>query len=123
VPLHANPVFARFLQRFGAIASSARSAEQTEAMARLFWFTVEFGLVRESGAIKVYGSGLISSAGDAANALGDECDRRPFTLEGVMGQPFEIDRLQEVLFVIESFEQLFDVVDAAARMLGLDAGA
>ena len=120
VPLHANPVFARFLQRFGAIASSASSAEQTEAMARLFWFTVGFGLVRERGAIKVYGSGLISSAGDAANALGDGCDRRPFTLEGVMAQPFEIDRLQEVLFVIESYEQLFDVADHAARMLGLD---
>ena len=73
---HADAVFADFLQQFGAIAATARSEEETAAMARLFWFTVEFGLVKEGGRVKVYGSGLISSHGDAANALGDRCDRR-----------------------------------------------
>ena len=107
VPLHANVVFADFLQRFGWLASAARTARDTERMARLFWFTVEFGLVHEAGETKVYGSGLISSHGDAANALGPGCDRRPFSLDAVFEQPFEIDRLQEVLFVIEDFEELF----------------
>ena len=69
VPLHAHPVFADFLQRFGQAATRAVTEEQVEAMARLFWFTVEFGLVQEDGRVKVYGSGLISSHGDAANAL------------------------------------------------------
>lgn len=50
-------------------------------MARLFWFTVEFGLVREGGEVKIYGSGLISTHADAANALGPDCERRPFSLE------------------------------------------
>lgn len=118
VPLHADPMFADFLQGFGAVAARARTEEDVNKMARLFWFTVEFGLVREDGETKVYGSGLISSAGDAANALGPECDRRPFSLDAVMGQPFEIDRFQDVLFVVDSFDQLFDATERAKRMIG-----
>ena len=110
VPLHSHPVFADFLQQFGALAADARSEEETTEMARLFWFTVEFGLIRESAAVKIYGSGLISSHGDAANALGPSCERRAFDLDAVLAQPFEIDHFQNVLFVIDSFEQLFDAV-------------
>ena len=119
VPLHAHPVFAAFLQRFGASACLATSEAQVQAMARLFWFTVEFGLIREGGEIKLYGSGLISSHGDGANALGPRCDRRAFSLDAVLAQPFEIDRLQDVLFVIESVDQLFDAVEASRRRLEL----
>ena len=117
VPLHSDPVFANFLQRFGAVAAKARTEAETTAMARLFWFTVEFGLIRERGDVKIYGSGLISSHGDAANALGANCDRRPFELGAVLAQPFEIDRLQDVLFVVESFDQLFDAVTRADTLL------
>jgi phenylalanine-4-hydroxylase len=120
VPLHAHPVFADFLQRFGRVASAAVTDEQVEGMARLFWFTVEFGLIGEATGVKVYGSGLISSHGDAANALGAGCERRPFSLEGVLAQPFAIDRLQEVLFTIDSFEQLFAAVAAAESRLGIE---
>ena len=118
VPLHADPVFADFLQRFGSLAATAATDEQVQGFARLFWFTVEFGLIREQGDVKVYGSGLISSHGDAANALGPRCDRRPFTLDAVLAQPFEIDHLQDVLFVIDSFDQLFGVLGEAERWLG-----
>jgi len=111
VPLHSDPVFADFLQQFGALAAEADTDEETTRMARLFWFTVEFGLVRERGHVKIYGSGLISSHGDAANALGPACDRRPFDLDAVLNQPFEIDHLQNVLFVVESFTQLFEAVE------------
>ncbi|HXT16601.1 MAG TPA: phenylalanine 4-monooxygenase [Gemmatimonadaceae bacterium] len=115
VPLHSDPVFADFLQQFGALAADAASEEETTQMARLFWFTVEFGLVREDNRVKVYGSGLISSHGDAANALGPKCDRRPFTLDAVLSQPFEIDHFQDVLFVVDSFDQLFDAVETIRR--------
>jgi phenylalanine-4-hydroxylase len=115
VPLHADPMFGDFLQRFGALAARARSPESIAAMARLFWFTVEFGLIREDGRIKIYGSGLISSHADAENALGPTCDRRPFDVDAVMSQPFEIDRLQDVLFVVGSFDQLFDSVEDLER--------
>lgn len=118
VPLHADPVFADFLQRFGAVASRARTDEGVAQMARLFWFTVEFGLVREDGMVKVYGSGLISSHGDAANALGPSCDRRSFSLDAVIDQPFEIDRFQDVLFVVEDFRELFEAVAEMEDRLG-----
>ena len=110
VPLHADPVFADFLQRFGAVASRASDPGATKRLARLFWFTVEFGLIREAGEVRVYGSGLISSHADAANALGPKCDRRPFSLEAVLDQDFRIDELQDVLFVVDDFGQLFDAV-------------
>jgi phenylalanine-4-hydroxylase len=121
VPLHADAVFADFLQRVGAAGARARDERHVEQLARLFWFTVEFGLVREGGRVKIYGSGLISSSGDAANALGDRCERRPFDLDAVLAQPFAIDRFQDVLFVVEDFAQLFAAVDEAMRRFDLGA--
>ena len=110
VPLHSHPVFADFLQRFGQLAAGSRTEDDTTRMARLFWFTVEFGLIHERGGTRIYGSGLISSHADAANALSDACERRPFELDAVLEQSFEIDQLQRTLFVIDSFDQLFDAV-------------
>ena len=117
VPLHADPVFADFLQRFGAVATRAQTEEQTTWMARLFWFTVEFGLIREADGLKVYGSGLISSAADSANALSDQCTRLPFELDAVINQHFDIDHLQDTLFVVSSFDQLFAAVTEMEKRL------
>jgi phenylalanine-4-hydroxylase len=115
VPLHSNRVFADFLQRFGALAAGSETEAEVTQMARLFWFTVEFGLIQERGLTRIYGSGLISSHGDAANALGSRCRRLPFDLDAVLAQPFEIDHFQDTLFVIESFDQLFDAVETISR--------
>jgi phenylalanine-4-hydroxylase len=117
VPLHADPAFADFLQRYGRIACAARDEADVVRMTRLFWFTVEFGLVQEEERTKVYGSGLISSHGDSANALGPSCERRPFSLDAVFNQPFEIDHLQDVLFVVDSFGQLFEAVNEAEQRI------
>jgi phenylalanine-4-hydroxylase len=106
VPLHANPAFADFLQDFGARAAAVTTPEELEGFTRLFWFTIEFGLVREAGEVRVYGSGLISSEKDAANALGPACDRRPFSRAAVMAQDFRIDDIQPVLFVVDGFGEL-----------------
>src|SRR5687767_11632156 len=118
VPLHADPVFADFLQRFGAVAARARTEEETTWMARLFWFSVEFGLIEERQELKVYGSGLISSAADATNALSAACTKLPFTLDAVIDQPFAVDNLQGTLFVVQSFDQLFDAVSEMERRIG-----
>lgn len=118
VPLHSDPAFAGFLQKCGKVAARASTDEEVEMMTRLFWFTVEFGLVREGGKAKIYGSGLISSAGDAANALGPGCDRRPFSVRAVISQSFRIDELQPILFVVESFDQLFEAIDDIAERIG-----
>ena len=118
VPLHADVAFASFLARVGALGALLRSGASDDdpritELARLFWFTVEFGLVHEAGGTRIYGSGLISSHADAANALSAACERRPFALDDVLAQPFDVDRLQDVLFVVEDFRQL----DAAVAEL------
>lgn len=111
VPLHADPAFAGFLQRVGQLGATARTPEAIDRLARLFWFTIEFGLVREGGEMRIYGSGLISSIAEGRHALGPECERRPFDLDEVMATPFRIDDLQPVLYVVESFGALFRAVD------------
>ncbi len=120
VPLHADEVFAEFLQTYGKAALHA-GPQHTEALARLFWFTVEFGLVHEDGRLKTYGSGLISSHGESHHALhapegtGEgKVERRAFDLDRVVETDFEIDHYQPILYVLESFEQLRDAMNAYA---------
>lgn len=120
VPMHAHPAFADFLQGFGTIAVRAQTETERQRLTRLFWFTVEFGILRERGEVKVYGSGLISSHGECAHALGPDCLRRGFDLGTVLEQPFRHDQMQPVLFVIDSFAQLFDAIAQTGQML--DAG-
>ncbi|HRQ73445.1 MAG TPA: phenylalanine 4-monooxygenase [Phycisphaerales bacterium] len=119
VPLHADPVFADFLQTYGKAALHCEDPHHVERLARLFWFTVEFGLIREGGRVKLYGSGLISSVGESPHALhSTDVDRRPFDLDRVCDTPFEIDHYQPILYVLESFEQLRDAMhEYANRML------
>jgi phenylalanine-4-hydroxylase len=116
VPLHADPVFADFLQTYGRAALEATDEKDVERLARLFWFTVEFGLIKESGRIKVYGSGLISSPGECKHSLeSTEVDRRPFDLDRVCDTAFEIDHYQPILYVLESFDQLRDAIHGLDR--------
>jgi phenylalanine-4-hydroxylase len=117
VPLHTNPYLADFLQRFGQAGLAAETEEELTGLSRLFWFTVEFGLIREAGQIRLFGSGLMSSVGESAHALTDAVEKRDFDLHAVMRQPFEIDHYQPLLFVIDSFEQLYRVMDERAREL------
>lgn len=114
VPLHADRAFADLLQEVGRLAARDRTPAAVEAIARLFWFTVEFGLIREAGRVRVYGSGLISSSAEAEHALGAGCVRRPFDLDTVLATPFRIDDLQPVLFVAESFDQVAEAVRGLA---------
>jgi phenylalanine-4-hydroxylase len=118
VPLHADPIFADFLQTYGKAAVSTDDPQHTERLARLFWFTVEFGLIREGGRNRLYGSGLISSPGESAHALDSkDVDRRPFDLETVCNTSFEIDHYQPILYVLESFDQLRDAMNTYAQRL------
>jgi phenylalanine-4-hydroxylase len=111
VPMHADPVFADFLQRFGELAAASSNEQELEEAGRLFWFTVEFGLIEEGDAARVYGSGLISSHADCKNALSPGCERRAFGLKEVIRQEFAVDHLQPVLFTIKSFAELYEAVE------------
>ncbi|MCW5755768.1 MAG: phenylalanine 4-monooxygenase [Phycisphaeraceae bacterium] len=116
VPLHADPVFAEFLQTYGKAALHCDDPYHIERLGRLFWFTVEFGLIQEEGRTKLYGSGLISSLGESEHALhSPNVDRRPFDLDRVCDTPFEIDHYQPILYVLDSFEQLRDAMNNYAN--------
>jgi phenylalanine-4-hydroxylase len=118
VPLHADPVFSEFLETYGKAALGTRDPAHIERLTRLFWFTVEFGLIHEEGRIKLYGSGLLSSPLEAHHSLeSPEVDRRPFDLEAVCETSFEIDHYQPILYVLEDFAQLRDAMHAYARRL------
>ena len=81
-------------------------------MARFFWFTIEFGLMRGWGAVKAYGSGLLSSFGELSHAIeSPEVQRYPLQLEWAINQAFEIDHYQPLLFIVDGFDHLFTFVD------------
>lgn len=117
VPMHAHPVFADFLQEYGRICAGLKTPEALERMGRLFWFTVEFGLIRQDGLVKVYGSGLVSSHGECTRVLAGECEVREFDLAAVLNTPVETGEMQPVLYAVESFEQIFEATKAAEVQL------
>lgn len=117
VPMHAHPVFARFLAHYGRVCAALADPAALERMGRLFWFTVEFGLIRQNGAVKLYGSGLISSHGEATRVLAGGPEIRDFDLERVLDQEFKVSEMQKVLYAVESFDQIYEATRAAERLL------
>jgi phenylalanine-4-hydroxylase len=135
VPMHTDPAFASALVRFGDCAAAAarraaamadeagklrRLTSNIRAMARFFWFSVEFGLMRGRGPaeLKVYGSGLLSSYGEIAHAIeSPDVQRFPFQIEWVVNQAFEIDHYQPLLFIVDSFDHLFALVTELERWM------
>jgi phenylalanine-4-hydroxylase len=124
VPMHAHPVFANFLEHYGRICAAipADDKDRLERMGRLFWFTVEFGIIREHGQIKLYGSGLISSHGEATHVIegpktGHGPEIRPFNLDQVLNQEFLVSEMQKVLYVVESFDQIYEATQQAEEKL------
>jgi phenylalanine-4-hydroxylase len=128
VPMHTDKAFADALVRFGECAAAAaqiasRARDEHErlrrlesnirAMARFFWFSIEFGLMKgPHAALKAYGSGLLSSFGELGHAIeSPTVERRPFEIERVVNQPFEIDHYQPRLFVVDGFDHLFALAD------------
>jgi phenylalanine-4-hydroxylase len=120
VPMHAHPVFAEFLQYYGKVCAALTDPFDLERMGRLFWFTVEFGVIREGGGIKVYGSGLISSHGECSQVF--EADSkvriRDFDLDRVLEEPVDTGSMQRVLYAIESFDQIYEATRQAESRLG-----
>ena len=128
VPMHTDKAFADTLVAFGECAREAarrsasiadehervrRMTSVIKAMARFFWFTIEFGLMKGDapGEFKAYGSGLLSSYGELEHCIeSPDVQRVPFQLEWVVNQSFEIDHYQPLLFVVDSFEHLFGEV-------------
>ncbi|HEX3437940.1 MAG TPA: phenylalanine 4-monooxygenase [Pseudacidobacterium sp.] len=118
VPMHAHPVFADFLQQYGRVcANLMHDKDKLERMGRLFWFTVEFGVIRQKGKIKLYGSGLISSHGESTHVINSGPEIRDFNLDQVMDQQFLVSEMQKVLYAVESFDQIYEAAQEAERRL------
>ena len=108
VPLLTNPMFAKFMQAYGEAGPKAIAAGALKMLARLYWYMVEFGLIRTRDGLRVYGSGILSSKGETVYSIeSDKPHRIAFELERVMLTDYLIDDFQQTYFVIESFEQLF----------------
>lgn len=108
IPMFTNPAFADYSQFVGHGARIAND-KQLEELGRLYWFTVEFGLVEHEGEIKAYGAGLLSSYGELEHAFSDSVERRPFDLEQVINQDYTYSDMQPVLYVIPSYAELKEV--------------
>lgn len=124
IPMLAHPVFASYLEKFGQMGLSAFAKNKLDYVARIYWYTVEFGLIHTSQGLQIYGSGILSSQGESIFCLeSNDPQRLHFDLKRVMRTSYIIDRYQDLYFVIhdlkelfgaldDGFESLFDAVDA-----------
>lgn len=109
IPMLTNPVFADYMQAYGQGGLRALKLGTLKNLARLYWYTVEFGLINRPEGLRIYGAGIVSSYGECQYALDNaEPNRIEFDLERIMRTEYEIDKFQKTYFVIEDYEQLFD---------------
>ncbi len=110
-PMLTHPVFADFCHNYGKLGLSASKQERVY-LARLFWFTVEFGLIKTEQGPRIYGAGILSSKGETIYALEDKSvEIRPFDLMTILRTPYRIDIYQPIYYMIENFEQLYSVMN------------
>jgi len=114
-PLLNDPQFAHFTHTYG-LAGVGATDEERVMLARLYWFTVEFGLIRTAHGNRAYGAGLVSSIGELQHALSDKPIVKEFDLLEVLRTPYRIDIYQPIYFVIESFDQLFDLTLSEVKL-------
>ena len=115
VPMHSHRVFADFLEHYGRVCASVSDGQVLEKLGRLFWYTVEFGLIRQGGQAKVYGSGLISSHGECRNVVEGHCAIHDFSLDEVIATPVKVDEQHHLLFAVESFDQIYEAMHEAEQ--------
>lgn len=107
VPMLADPVFADYMEAYGRGGARAMELGALKQLSRLYWYTVEFGLIEEAGDLRIYGSGIVSSFGESRFALdSDSPNRIGFDLKRVMRTEYRIDDFQQNYFVIPSFDEL-----------------
>ena len=111
VPLLMNPLFADYMAAYGrgGVKAHGIGADALQNLTRLYWYTVEFGLIKQHDGLRIYGSGIVSSKGESIHCLDSAAPNRiGFDLERIMRTRYRIDSYQKTYFVIDSFEQLMD---------------
>nr|WP_152425084.1 phenylalanine 4-monooxygenase [Nafulsella turpanensis] len=108
VPLLTNQAFVDFLQELSKIGLEYIDNKWAiELLSRIYWFTVEFGLIREAEGLRIYGAGILSSAGETVFCLSDKPKRFEYNVEQILNTPYRKDTFQDRYFIIESYEQLY----------------
>lgn len=111
VPLLVNPIFADFMQEFGVKGLEVIEHGMLQFAATLYWFTVEFGLIKNDNGLRIYGAGITSSKGESIYALNSKKPARiKFNARRIMKTKYHVDSFQKTYFAIESFDQLFDTL-------------
>ena len=111
VPLLMNPLFADYMQAYGrgGVKAHAIGPDALQNLTRLYWYTVEFGLIQQADGLRIYGSGIVSSKGESIHSLESAAPNRiGFDLERIMRTRYRIDSYQKTYFVIDSFQQLIE---------------
>lgn len=117
-PLLTNAEYCTFFKQLGELAVKyADNADILDEIERLYWFTIEFGLINEGGEMKIYGSGIISSKEETVNALSTASVKTPFSLDRVLNHTFRTDTIQPEYFVIDSFAQLAETIPALEKLI------
>lgn len=119
VPVLTNQSFCDFLAALSRIALRfVDHLEAVDMISRLYWYTVEFGLIREDSELRIYGGGILSSPGETIYALESDLPQRlPYNVPTLLQTPYIIDHFQEKYFIIDSYEQLFDSIPEIEAVL------
>jgi phenylalanine-4-hydroxylase len=117
LPMFAEPGFADAVEEYGRVCSAMEGEEKLERMGRLYWYTFEFGLIREGGGVKVYGSGVASSQAECENVLNGGCAVEDFTVERVLATSVKVDEVHKKLFAIRGFDEILGAVKEARRLV------
>jgi phenylalanine-4-hydroxylase len=117
LPMFADQRFADAVAEYGRICYSMENEEKLERMGRLYWYTFEFGLIRQDGAVKVYGSGVASSQEECTNVLSGGCEIRNFSVAEVLNTTVKVDEIHKRLFAINSFAEVMSAVRVAREIV------
>ena len=108
IPLLANQAFVDFLQAISKFGQEWIDDEWAiHLLSRIYWFTIEFGLIRENGELKIYGAGVLSSSGETQYSLSNEPEHHEYDVDHILDTPYRKDKMQDRYFIIDSYEQLY----------------
>ena len=118
VPLLTNQYFVDFLEELSKIGLEyVDNPYAIELLSRVYWFTVEFGLIQESEGLRIYGAGILSSAGETQFSLSEEPPKHQFSVDHMLNTPYRKDQFQTQYFVTETYEQLYKSISEIKELL------
>lgn len=118
VPLLIEPKFSAFFEEFGKLGVKHKNDPQVvQMLGRIYWFTIEFGLIKTKNELKIYGAGILSSHGESKYSVGQQPVHLSFDAKAIMNTPFENDKIQDRYFVLDSFDQLYNSMPLIQKVI------